>query len=226
MTHTLRARQEGIMAIDEELNGFVREALSRGTPRNGVAQVLERAGWEAHQVTGALAGFADVEFPIPVPRPRAYLSPREAFMYLVLFSTLYITAFNLGSLIFQFIDRAFPDAASSRFSSWSTWQIRWAISSLIVSFPVFLFVSALTRREIQRDPRKRASRVRRWLTYVTMFIAAGVLIGDVTSLVYHFLGGELTIRFVLKTATIFAIAGAAFVYYLTDLRTDEKEGVS
>jgi uncharacterized protein DUF5671 len=214
------------VAIDDELNGFVRDALSRGTPRTAVADVLARAGWEGHQVKGALAGFAEVDFPIPVPRPKAYLSPREAFMYLVLFSTLYITAFNLGSLVFDFIDRAFPDAASSRFSNWSTEQIRWAISSLFVSFPVFLFVSNLTRREIQRDPRKRASRVRRWLTYVTMFIAAGVLIGDVTSLVYHFLGGELTVRFVLKAATIFAIAGAAFVYYLRDLRADEKEGVS
>ena len=214
------------MAIDDELNGFVRDALSRGTPRTTVADVLARAGWEGHQVKGALAGFAEVDFPIPVPRPRAYLSPREAFIYLVLFSTLYITAFNLGSLIFEIIDRAFPDAAASRFSNWSTEQVRWAISSLFVSFPVFLYVSALTRREVQRDPRKRASRVRRWLTYVTMFIAAGVLIGDVTSLVYHFLGGELTIRFVLKAATIFAIAGAAFVYYLTDLRADEKEGVS
>ncbi len=214
------------MAIDEELNGFVREALARGTPRDGVVQVLERAGWEAHQVKGALAGFADVEFPIPVPRPKAYLSPREAFMYLVLFSTLYLTTFNLGSLVFELIDRAFPDAAASTFSNWSTWRIRWAVSSLIVSFPVFLVVSTLTRRDVQRDPRKRASRVRRWLTYVTMFIAAAVLIGDVTSLVYHLLGGELTIRFVLKAATIFAIAGAAFVYYLTDLRADEKEGLS
>lgn len=71
-------------------------------------------------------------------------------MYLVPFSTLHITAFNLGSLIFELIDRVIPGAASSRFSSWSTEHIRWAISSHFVSFPVFLYVSALTRREIQR----------------------------------------------------------------------------
>jgi hypothetical protein len=59
-----------------------------------------------------------------------------------------------------------------------------------------------------------------------MFVAAGVLIGDITCLVYYLLGGELTIRFVLKAATIFGIAGAAFGYYLTDLRADEKGGVS
>ena len=214
------------MAIDDELNGFVRDALSRGTPRTAVADVLARAGWEGHQVKGALAGFAEVDFPIPVPRPRAYLSPREAFMYLVLFCTLYVSAFNLGSLIFELINRAFPDPADARLQVWSTLRVRWAIASLIVSFPVFLFVSRLTRRDVSRDPRKRASRVRRWLTYLTMFVAAGVLIGDVTCLVYYLLGGELTIRFVLKAATIFGIAGAAFGYYLTDLRADEKEGVS
>ena len=93
------------MAIDDELNGFVRDALSRGTPRTAVADVLARAGWEGHQVKGALAGFAEVDFPIPVPRPRAYLSPREAFMYLVLFCTLYVSAFNLGSLIFEILPK-------------------------------------------------------------------------------------------------------------------------
>jgi Domain of unknown function (DUF5671) len=217
---------EVTVASDDDLNGFVRDALSRGTPRAAVADALGRAGWEAHQVRGALAGFAEVEFPIPVPRPRAYLSPREAFLYLVLFSTLYISVFNFGSLIFEFINRSFPDAAEANLQTWSMWRIRWAVASLIVSFPVFLFVSQVTRRDIVRDPRKRASRVRRWLTYVTMFVAAGVLIGDVTSLVYHLLAGELTIRFVLKAATVFAIAGAGFGYYLNDLRVDEQEGAA
>lgn len=214
------------MAIDDELNGFVRDALSRGTPRPAVAEALGRAGWEGHQIKGALAGFAEIDFPIPVPRPRAYLSPREAFLYLVLFSTLYVSAFNLGSLVFEFINRTFPDAAEANLQTWSTWRIRWAVSSLVVSFPVFLFVAGITRRDIRRDPRKRGSRVRRWLTYVTMFVAAGVLIGDVTSLVYHLLAGELTVRFMLKAATVFAIAGAGFGYYLTDLRADEEGGGS
>ena len=45
---------------------------------------------------------------------------------------------------------------------------------------------------------KRTSKVRRWLTYLTLFASACALIGDVTTLVYNALGGELTIRFVLK----------------------------
>ena len=78
---------------------------------------LARAGWDGDQVKGAVAGFADVEFPVPVPRPKPYLSAREAFMYVVLFSMLYVSAFNLGSLIFDFINRAFPDLAMQTYAN-------------------------------------------------------------------------------------------------------------
>jgi hypothetical protein len=64
--------------------------------------------------------------------------------------------------------------------------------------------------------------VRRWLTYLTMFVAASILIGDVISLVYTVLGGELTVRFVLKVLTVGAIAGSVFGYYMWDLRGDEE----
>ena len=50
-----------------------------------------------------------------------------------------------------------------------------------------------------------------------------MLIGDVITVVYSFLGGELTTRFVLKVITVGAIAGTAFGYYLSDLRVEEKE---
>ena len=64
--------------------------------------------------------------------------------------------------------------------------------------------------------------MRRWLTYVTLFVAACTLIGDLASRVYSLLGGELA-RFLLKVVVVGAIAGAIFWYYLSDLRTDEKD---
>ncbi|MDA2923312.1 DUF5671 domain-containing protein [Acidobacteria bacterium AH-259-L09] len=212
------------MAVADELQDFVKDGLARGLSRAEIENVLLQAGWPQEHVRGALAGFAEIEFPIPVPRPKPYLSAREAFMYLVLFSTLYISAFSLGRLLFQFINQGFPDPAAPPFVVESVRRaIRWSISSLIVAFPVFLYVSRLTGRETRLDRRKRASKVRRWLTYLTLFVAAGVLIGDVTSLVYNFLGGELTVRFILKVITIAVIAGTIFGYYLWDLRLEEKE---
>ncbi|MEO6462133.1 MAG: DUF5671 domain-containing protein, partial [Candidatus Eisenbacteria bacterium] len=167
--------------------------------------------------------YADVAFPVPVPRPRPYLSARDAFLYLVLFTALYISAFNLGALLFTLIDRAFPDPAMRVVDSGFRQAIRWALANLIVAFPLFAALSVSVQRAIDRDPTRRASRIRKWLTYLTLFIGAGVLIGDVIALVNGLLSGELTTRFVLKVLVVAAIAGTAFGYYLSDLRKDEKE---
>ena len=214
------------MAISEDLLGFVKDALARGLPRVQIQDVLHKAGWTSEQIRGALAAFAEVDCPIPVPRARPYLSAREAFMYLVLFGTLYATAYYLGSLMFDFINRAFPDPVDPAYQGYDEYirqSIRWSVSALIVAFPVFLYTSWVTDRAIRLDPTKRASKVRRWLTYWTLFVAASALLGDVTTLVYNLLGGELTVRFVLKILTVGLIAGTAFTYYLRDLRFDEAE---
>ena len=58
---------------------------------------------------------------------------------------------------------------------------------------------------------------------MTLFLAATVLIGDLITLVYNLLGGELSLRFVLKVLVVGTIAGAIFGYYLRDLRREEKE---
>ncbi|TSA49414.1 hypothetical protein D4R47_03875, partial [archaeon] len=163
-------------------------------------------------------------FPIPVPRPKLYLSAREAFMYLVLFTTLYLTTFNFGRLIFQFVNLAFPDpAAYAEFADSARQAIRFSVASLVIAFPIFLYLSLLIGRAIKRDPSKRASKIRKWLTYMTLFVAAGVIIGDLTTLVYNFLGGELSLRFGLKVMTVVVIAGGIFGYYLWDLRQEERE---
>jgi hypothetical protein len=213
------------MAVNEELIGFVREALSRKVPRSDIEQALQRGGWTREQTRAALDAFVDTDFPLPVPRARPYLSARDAFQYLVLFATLYTSAYYLGSLVFDFINAMFPDPSRNavEYSEYARGQIRWAVSALIVAFPVFLYTSWLTGRAIHQDPTKRASKVRRWLTYLTLFIAATVLIGDVTTLIYNLLGGELTMRFVLKAVTVALIAGTVFTYYLRDLRIDEQE---
>ncbi len=210
------------MAI-KELTEFLKEGLERGLPREQLEEVLLAAGWAPDQVRGAMARFADVKFPIPVPRPKPYVLAREAFVYLVLFSTLYVSAFTLGSLIFQFINRGFPDPAVD--PAWalevSSRRIRWAISLLVVTFPVFASVSWTNERAVRHDPSRRLSKVRQQLTYVTLFVAAAILIGDVTGLVYNLLGGEMTTRFVLKVLTVGAIAGSVFGYCRRDLRREE-----
>src|SRR5690242_15968596 len=79
------ARGLAMAQTSPELELFVREALLRGQSRDAIRQALAAAGWSEDQTRGVLDGYADVAFPVPVPKPRASLSAREAFQYLVLF---------------------------------------------------------------------------------------------------------------------------------------------
>ncbi|MDB6164515.1 MAG: hypothetical protein JWL98_1947 [Xanthomonadaceae bacterium] len=208
----------------QELDVFVRDALAKGASRAELQAAMDSAGWPMEQSRVALAAYADIPFVVPVPRPKPYLSAREAFLYLVLFSTLYYSAWNLGSLIFDLINRAIPDPADRAYDLMRFGDsIRWSTASVIIAFPVFLFVARYLSRELARHPIKRLSVVRRWLTYLTLFIASIVLIGDMTTLIYKLLGGEFTMRFVLKVLVAAAIAGSVFGYYLGDLRNEEQE---
>lgn len=204
----------------DDLSGFVHDALTRDIPRDRVESALIEAGWPREKVERALEEFADVEgFPLPVPRPRPYLSAREAFLYLLLFTSLFLAAFNLGAILFELIEKALPDPAGPAYSARS---LRWGVSFVVVSFPLFLYLTVRMERELKSDPAKRASKVRRWLTYLTLFVAAGFLVGDLVALIFQFLEGELTGRFLLKILVVAAIAGTAFTYYLNDLRKEER----
>jgi hypothetical protein len=210
------------MAMDAELRDFTRRALEKGFAREEIGKALQRAGWAEPDIAEALSNFAPVDFPIAVPRPRPYLSAREVFIYLVLFAALYFSAWSLGALLFEFVNRAFPDPLlNERLGAFSNDRVRWNIAALVVAFPLFLYTFRMVNRAIENDPTKRQSRPRKWLTYMTLFLAALTLTGDLVTLLYNALGGELTVRFLLKVLIIAAIAGGIFAYFLLDMRKEE-----
>ena len=206
----------------QDLDLFVREALAKGESRESIERVLAAAGWPPEHARGALAVYADLPFVVPVPRPRPYLSAREAFFYLLLFSALYLAAYHLGSLLFDLINHAFPDPAASSRSLFGD-SMRFSVAALVIAFPVFAWMSHRLGLDVARHPIKRLSPVRRWLTYLTLFVAASILIGDMTTLVYNLLGGEATLRFLCKVVVVAVIAGGIFYYYMHDLRREEVD---
>lgn len=206
--------------MNSELYAFVSEALAKKIDRASIRDVLVRAGWNAQEADKVLSAFAEVDFPIPVPRPKPYLQAREAFLYLISFITLYITAFSFGALVFGFIDKFFPDPLSYANVIWS---LSTPLASIIIAFPVYLFVTWRLSLAAVKNPERRESKVRKWLTYLTLVVAAAVIIGDLIAIVAGLLGGDITIRFLLKALTIIAITGSIFGYYLLDLQKEEKE---
>ena len=156
---------------------------------------------------------------MPVPRPKPYLQAREAFLYLVSFIALYVTAFSLITLIFGFIDKTFPDPLSH---GGGLGGIRMALASIIVTFPVYLFLMWRLTKDSAVYPERRQSRLRKWLTYFTLVVASSIITGDLITLLAKLLGGDLSTPFILKVLTILLVVGSIFGYYLWDLRQTEK----
>jgi hypothetical protein len=185
---------------------------------------LQDGGWDAKEINAALDAFVESELPVPVPRKRVSSSPKEAFIFLMLFAALYTTAFSLGSVLFDMINIALPlpnEPAQRAINS-----LRYGLASVIVAFPIFLFMCRIVSRETLRNPGQRISPVRRWLTYMTLFIASVSIVADLITLIIRFLEGDITPRFGLKVIVVGILAGGAFVYYLRDLRRDEDDVVS
>jgi hypothetical protein len=208
--------------MSNELNIFVKEALEKGQERSAIEQALLRAGWQDEEIQKALAGFAEVDFPVAVPKPKPYLQAKEAFMYLLSFIALYITAFSFGILVFAFIDKVFPDPLQY-FGVFSSRGLTTALASIIIAFPLYTFMMWRLQKAAAKDPERRQSKVGKWLTYITLVIAAGIIIGDLIAVLSGLLSGELTSRFTLKAFTVLAIAGSIFGYYLLGLQKEEKE---
>lgn len=205
--------------MNQPLVDFVRDALLRGVSRADIASALEKGGWSAKEIQAALDAFADTHLPVPVPRKRASSSPKEAFFFLVMFSTLYGAAFAFGAMLFDLINLTLPQPGET--ASWMIMSLRFGIAWTVVAFPIFLWMSGLIAREAVRNPGQRISPIRRWLTYLTLFVAATAIVANMIVLIVTFLEGDITLRFSLKVAIVAILAGGSFIHYLRDLSRDE-----
>ncbi len=146
--------------------------------------------------------------------------PRDLFLHLLAIVTLYWSAVSFVTLIWQFINNFLPDALDFYSSSYSLSLIRFSVSALIIVFPVFILISWYLNKIYDREAAVRESKIRKWLLYLTLFIASLVIIGDFIFVINTFLGGEITTRFILKALSIILVAGVIFGYYLDDVRRE------
>lgn len=153
------------------------------------------------------------------------MTPRDFFIHIGIIVTLYVSSISLIALLFQIVDILHPDPVFSYVDPYSS-GIRWAIASLIIVFPLFILLSWLLERQYTANPEKRALGIKRWLTFLTLFVAGATIATDLIVLINTFLGGEISLRFILKVIVVLVVAGIVFSYYLWDLRRTNQTATS
>lgn len=147
------------------------------------------------------------------------VTPKDFFLWAGAMVGLYGSVISFITLIFAYIDQAFPDAlTNSYYYNYDPYSgpIRFAMASLIVLVPVTILLLNLIRKDIVREHAKADLWVRRWALFLTLFLAGLAMVIDLITLINYFLGGELTTRFALKVATILLVAAGVFMHFLAD----------
>ncbi len=145
------------------------------------------------------------------------VTPKDFFLWAGAMIALYGSVIALITLLFEYIDYAYPDPFAYWVDPFSG-GIRFAMATLIVLVPLTIILMRLIRSDIVRFPEKADLWVRKWALVLTVFIAGATVVGDLIALVNTFLGGDFTTRFVLKVLVVLLVAGGVFLHFLADLR--------
>lgn len=143
------------------------------------------------------------------------------FLYLTTFLTLGFLASGIGSILFQMINASIPNPfePSSIYTEMSIQGvIKYGIASTLIAGPLYFGLMRFINLLLRRGAISADSSVRKWLTYIVLFIAASVMLGDLVTFVWNALDGDLPLRFILKILSILAIAGSIFGFSFWDMR--------
>lgn len=155
------------------------------------------------------------------PQNQLKTSAKDFFLNLGAIVALYTVVVSLLNLLFTVINNAYPQITSynNYGYSYGSQSISFPVSTLIIFFPIFILLMWLLERDYKTEPEKKHLNVRRWLTYITLFVAGLTLAGDLVTVLYYFLDGqELTAGFLLKVLSVFIVISMVFFYYISDIR--------
>jgi hypothetical protein len=145
------------------------------------------------------------------------VTPKDFFLWAGAMVSLYGSVLAFITLVFSYIDYAFPDQLSYYMDPFSG-GMRFQMATLIVLVPVMLVLMRLIRNDMTAHHEKRDIWIRRWALFLTVFIAGAAIVIDLITLINYFLGGELTTRFLLKVGVLLLVAGGVFLHFFADLR--------
>src|SRR5271156_1711920 len=201
-----------------DVQQFIDSARAQGATDEAIVALLRGRGWPPEDVYRALADHFEGRCGLAVPAYKRSGSAKDAFLYLLSFATLATWTIGLGSVVFTLIEWWIKDPLSpGNPHANSYYQIADSLACIIVAFPVYLLTMHFINRELHAHPEKLESSVRKWLTYIALLIAAGIVVGDLITFLTYFLRGELSARFVSKVATVLVISGGVFWYYTGSL---------
>ncbi|TRZ78681.1 hypothetical protein D4R87_00085 [bacterium] len=157
------------------------------------------------------------------PQPKQNNSAKFAFLYMISLVALGFVAYSAGAIIFQIINKYIPNPVNTLktyYDCFDSGVLRFSIAAIIVATPIYFIATRKINRELFMGNLDKESQIRKWLTYLIMFISSVIIIGWLIAVIYQFLDGEITARFILKAITVLAVSGTVLSYYWYDIKRE------
>lgn len=149
------------------------------------------------------------------------LTPKFFFLSLGVLVTLITSVVSFLNLIFETLNKQFPDALNAvyqyGYSSWDYDSIRASLATLIIVFPVFFVLAYFWKKESHKNLGSIDTIIKKWLIYIVLFLTAIVIVVDLVTLVKYFVAGEISTRFIIKVLVVLGVAKITGFYYLNEL---------
>jgi len=208
------------------LAAYVLGRVGAGLSKKEIRDELLAVGWSEEEADAAYRdGLIALGIPVPSEGNRPTLARKSSTVDIVInffsFILLSIAATALGTLYFAIITKRFPDplAAMNGAGEWAvTSSIHYAIASLLIAFPLYFAAMRIWFRKFREDEGRTESALTRWLTYLVLLVTSVTIVGDLITVLFKLLQGEVTTRFLLKALTILVIAGIIFGFYTLERR--------
>lgn len=154
---------------------------------------------------------------------KPFNAAKFTFLYLTHLVSLVFAAISFGMIIFQAINKFVHDPADFYSTMFQQELLKFGIAALLVFAPVYFVVSRFIFKALFTGEIKRDSSLRRWLTYLILFVSFLVFASYLVSFIINFLNGELTLKFIFKVITVLIIAATIFGFYFYDITRKETE---
>lgn len=147
------------------------------------------------------------------------MSALDFFLHLGSVVALYVVVGNFINLLFRIINKSFPEILTNAYYWSQGSEISFPVATLIIVFPIFILLNWFINKTYLADQNKKHLSIRKWLVYITLFVAGIMLAGDLVAVLYKFLDGQdLTAAFLLKALVVLLVSGAVFGFYIQDIR--------
>lgn len=149
-------------------------------------------------------------------------TPKDFFLHLGAIVALYISVISVITLLLAIIDQLFPKPFA--YTDPYAGGVSIAMAMIFIACPLYFVFMRILLKEEDAQPEKREISVRKWLTFVTLFVAGMAMAIDLIVLLQKFFAGEeITLAFALKVVSIILVLATVFGYYLFDTRHSPEE---